>query len=71
MENIDVNYVPPSYRVSHLPRKEMLKYNWQLEEDKIPFFIKYANIWFFSGFSKEQRNSLMELTWNIVGNNFE
>ncbi len=71
INNIKLNFMPPEYRVSHLLRKDLFSYNWQLNEDKTPFFIKYANIWFFSGFSKEQRNSLMEQTWGIVKDNYE
>ena len=71
MNNINVNFIPPSYRVSHLHRKDMLVHNWQLNEDNTPFFIKYANIWFFSGFSKEHRNALMLETWNLVKDNYD
>mgnify|MGYP000336063150 FL=1 len=42
MNNIDLTYLPKPYRLSHLYRKEMLGHNWQLEEDKTPFFIKYG-----------------------------
>jgi len=71
MSNIDVNYLPIPYRLSHLPRKDLLSYNWQLNEDRTPFFIKYGYVWFFSGFDKRTRNDLMEQTWNIVKANYE
>ena len=50
MINVDINYAPPSWNVSHLPRKELLNHNWQLNESKTPHFIKYGYIWGFSGF---------------------
>jgi hypothetical protein len=71
INKVDVNFLPLSYRVSHLPRKDLLSYNWQLEEDKTPFFIKYGNIWGFSGFDKRKRNELIKQTWDLVKNNYE
>ena len=69
-ENVDVKFLPPPYRLSHLHRREALGHNWQLNEDNTPFFIKYAYVWVFSGFSKEHRNKLMEQTWDLVGNKY-
>ena len=71
MSDIDVNFLPIPYRLSHLPRKDLLSYNWQLDEDKTPFFIKYGYVWFFSGFDKRVRNELMDQTWDIVKGNYE
>ena len=71
MSDIDVNFLPIPYRLSHLPRKDLLSYNWQLDEDKTPFFIKYGYVWFFSGFDKRVRNKLMDQTWDIVKDNYE
>lgn len=71
MNNEDINFLPMEYRVSHLPRKELLTHNWQLNDDQIPFFIKYGSIWGFQGFDKAQRNSLMEQTWNLIKKNYE
>ena len=70
MEQVDMKFLPMKYRVSHLPRKEFLNYNWQLNEDKTPFFIKYGYIWGFGGFDKTQRDKLMEDTWNLVKHNY-
>ncbi len=49
----------------------LLSYNWQLDEDKTLFFIKYGYVWFFSGFDKRVRNELMDQTWDIVKGNYE
>ena len=71
MNGMKLHILPPAYRLSHLPRKDLLAHNWQLKEDMTPFFIKYGYIWVFSGFAKEQRNQLMEQTWNLVGSKYE
>ena len=69
--NIAVDILPMKYRVSHLHRKDLFSYNWQLKEDQTPFFIKYASVWVFSGFDKTQRNQLMQQTWEIVKDKYE
>ena len=61
----------PAYNLYHLPRKDILKNNWQLKEDATPFFIKYGKIWHFTGFPVEQRKNLMSQTWNIIKNNYK
>jgi len=71
INNTECTYIYPAYNVSHLTRKSLLSHNWQLKEDKTPFFIKYCYLWVFSGFDKTQRNSLMEQTWNIVKDNYK
>tara|TARA_R100000030_G_scaffold99878_1_gene91714 strand:- start:3214 stop:4572 length:1359 start_codon:yes stop_codon:yes gene_type:complete len=69
--NVDLKFLPQAlWMCSHLHRKEMLSYNWQLDEDKTPFFIKYANNWMFNGIPKDQRTSLMNQTWELVKNNY-
>ena len=69
--NINVDILPMKYRMSHLHRKDLLTYNWQLNEDQTPYFIKYASVWVFSGFDKTQRNHLMQQTWNLVKDHYE
>ena len=60
MNNIDIKTdLPLPYKLTHLHRKEMLNHNWQLEEDKTPFFITYGYIWFFNGIPKDQRSQIM------------
>ena len=70
MNNVDMKFLPMKYRVSHLPRKEFLSYNWQLNEDKTPFFIKYGYIWGFGGFGKRERNKILDQTWKLVRHNY-
>ena len=75
MNDVEVDLLPQTYRLSHLHRREALRHNWQMDgteyEDKTPFFIKYGYVWVFSGFSKEHRNNLMEQTWQMVKDKYE
>ena len=59
------------YRCSHLHRKELFSHNWQLNNDKTPFFIKYGYIWFFSGFPQRGgREDMMKQTWDSIKGNY-
>ena len=71
MNNIDLTYLPKPYRLSHLYRKGMLVHNWQLEEDKTPFFVKYGHDWVFTGISKDQRSEVMNYAWELVKDNYD
>lgn len=73
VENIDINRnLSKQFLVTHLHRFDLLHYNWQLNEDKTPFFIKYGYIWFYSGFSNRgDRYNLMQQTWDLIGHNYE
>jgi hypothetical protein len=67
INNIEVNTsLPFMYNLTHMHRKSMLMYNWQLEEDKTPYFIKYGYVWKYNGIPKNERTSLMRQTWDIV-----
>ena len=48
----------------------MFGYNWQLEEDKTPYFIKYGHVWGFSGLPKNQRTEVISQTWDLVKDNY-
>ena len=72
INKVDVNIdLPISFKLSHLHRKELLRHNWQLNEDTTPFFIKYGHIWYFQGFAKDQRTNFMKQTWNLIKDNYE
>jgi len=72
MNNIDLNLnLPLPYKITHLQRKELFNYNWQLNEDKTPFFIKYGYIWMFNGTPKDTRSKMIKQTWDLVKNNYE
>ena len=72
MSDIDVNLdLPIAFKLTHLHRKEMFSYNWQLDEDKTPFFLKYGYVWFFNGIPKNERTNLMRQVWNAVKGQYE
>lgn len=52
-------------------KKDMFKHNWQLNEDKTPYFIKYAYVWHFTGMGADHREGLMKQTWDIIKHNYE
>ena len=71
INNIDVKTdLPLSWKLTHMHRKEVLGHNWQLNEDQTPFFIKYGNLWNYSGLPKNQRTEFMTKTWNLVKKNY-
>ena len=59
-----------AYKLTHIHRKQMFGYNWQLNEDQTPFFIKYGYIWYMQGFPKEQRNKITLQIWDKVKHNY-
>jgi hypothetical protein len=72
MQNIDVNLdLPLAFKLTHLHRKDMFSHNWQLNEDKTPFFIKYGYVWFFNGIAKNERTNLMSQVWDLIKVNYE
>tara|TARA_B100000700_G_scaffold230628_1_gene255100 strand:- start:3393 stop:4811 length:1419 start_codon:yes stop_codon:yes gene_type:complete len=68
INNVEVNTsLPFMYNLTHMHRKSMLQYNWQLGDDKIPYFIKWGYVWKYNGIPKNERTSLMKQTWDLVG----
>jgi len=71
INNVDVNFnLPISFRLSHIHRKDMLGYNWQIDEDETPFFLKYSYVWQFNGFPKNERTNLMGQVWKLIKHNY-
>ena len=71
MNHVDMNLeLPFVYKLTHIHRKEMFHYNWQLNEDKTPYFIKYGYNWVFNGIPKNQRTEIMAQTWDLVKDNY-
>ncbi len=62
--------LPIAFKLTHLHRKEMFGYNWQLNEDKTPYFIKYGYNWIFNGLPKHDRSNLMKQVWDMVKHNY-
>lgn len=63
-ENVNKKYLDFRFNTMRLIKNDWLQYNWQLNEDKTPFFIKYSYIWHFTGCSIEERSELMTNIWN-------
>ena len=72
INNVEMNLnLPFSYKLTHIHRKDMFHYNWQLEEDKTPFFIKYSYVWRFTGIPKDQRTHIMKQVWDLTKDNYD
>lgn len=72
MHDVDINLtLPIAFNLTHLHRKEMFHYNWQLNNDKQPHFIKYGYVWRFNGIPKDQRSNLMKQTWDTVKHHYD
>ena len=63
--------LPMAYKLTHIHRKEMFGHNWQLNENKTPFFIKYGYLWYMQGFPKEDRNNITKQIWGLVEDNYK
>ena len=69
--NVDVNLdLPLPFKLTHLQRKELFSYNWQLNEDQTPFFLKYGYNFSFNGIPKEQRTSIMKQVWDSISSRY-
>tara|TARA_R110001592_G_scaffold355299_2_gene655764 strand:+ start:2968 stop:3759 length:792 start_codon:yes stop_codon:yes gene_type:complete len=73
--NIKKKYLPPSWNMFGMHKKGLFLHNWQLASDTdtdnaIPFFIKYGNIWHFTGFPIEDRIKLMGQVWDTFKGNY-
>jgi len=68
---IKKKYLPPVWNLFSIHKKNMFKHNWQLNIDTTPFFIKYANVWHFTGFPIENRTSIMKQVWDAYKHNYE
>lgn len=72
IKGVNVNTdLPAPFWITHMNRFGWFNHNWQFGDNKTPYFIRYGNIWVFSGFDRRERNSLMQQTWNIVKAKYE
>ena len=72
INNVDMKLdLPMTWKLTHLNRKEMFKYNWQLNLDKTPFFIKHGYVWFLNGFAKNTRTSNQNAIWELIWSKYE
>ena len=71
MHNVDINLtLPIAFNLTHLHRKEMFQFNWQLNENKTLHFIKHGYVWRFNGLPKDQRTNIMKQTWDLVKHHY-
>lgn len=69
-DNVKVNLLRPEWNLLSIHRKNMFTYNWQLDVDKTPYFLKYAYIWHFTGFPIEDRVKVMSDVWQYIKDNY-
>ncbi len=70
LNKVKIKYLPPTWNLFSIHKKDMFKHNWQLNEDPTPFFIKYAFIWHFTGFPIEDRTRIMRDVWLRYKDNY-
>jgi len=61
--NVKKKLLDPGWNLLSIHKKNMFTHNWQLNIDPLPYFVKYANVWHFTGFPVEDRKRIMEQTW--------
>jgi len=66
INDVDMKLLPFIFNSTHMHKKELFSHNWQLQEDKTPFFLKYSYVWRFTGIPKNDRTELMRDVWNSV-----
>lgn len=69
--NIEIELLDPSWNLLSIHKKNMFQHNWQLNQNKTPYFINYSYIWHFTGFPIEQRVEVMESTWEFLKQNYK
>lgn len=75
--DLKINLLSPQWNVLDIGRRELWQCNWQTEpitnpqnpfewvniKGKRPHYMKYGNIWHFTGFPIEMREKVMGYTW--------
>jgi hypothetical protein len=67
--NVDIKFIDGSWNLLGMVKRGWLKSNHQLPSD-IPHFLKYGNIWHFTGFPIEERYSTVKKVWEMVKSNY-
>lgn len=70
-EDVEIELLDPRWNLLSIHKKNMFNFNWQLNLNKTPYFINYANIWHFTGFPIEQRVEVMKQTWEFLKQNYK
>ena len=71
--NIKKKYLPLSWNMFGMHKKGLFIHNWQLSavtDNGAPFFVKYGNIWHFTGFPIEDRINIMGQVWDTFKDNY-
>lgn len=70
--NVEVKMdLSPAFKLTHMQRYDLFRYNWQLKKDNTPYFIKYGYNWIFNGIPKNQRSNVMKQVWDMVKDNYQ
>lgn len=72
--NVDIELLSPEWNLLSIHKKNMFVNNWQLfpnsfvfeDERTWPHFMKYANVWHFTGFPIEDRVKVMRDVWELI-----
>jgi len=72
--NVDIELLSPEWNLLSIHKKNMFTNNWQLFPNQFVFddertwshFMKYANVWHFTGFPIEDRVRVMQDVWNLI-----
>lgn len=70
-EQVEVELLDPSWNLLSIHKKNMFQHNWQLNQNKTPYFIDYAYIWHMTGFPIEDRVQVMKSTWEFIQNQYK
>jgi lipopolysaccharide biosynthesis glycosyltransferase len=68
---VKIKLISPAWNLLSIHRKNMFTHNWQLNIDPMPYFMKYAYIWHFTGFPIENRVNVMRQTWESTKHLYE
>lgn len=65
-ENVEIELLESSWNLISIHKKNLFQHNWQLNQNKSPYFLNYAYLWHFTGFPIEDRVQVMKSTWEFV-----
>lgn len=70
-EQVEIELLDPSWNLLSIHKKNLFAHNWQLNQNKTPYFINYSYIWHMTGFPIEQRIEVMKSTWEFIQNQYQ
>ena len=68
--SVHKKYLPYTWNTISMNKKGMFSSNEKLN-DKMPFFLKYGNIWHFTGFPVEQRTHIIQQIWSQINSHYK